>query len=469
MTELRLRQWTAIGIGLLALLAYWPAVDNPFIADDYALLLGAEKAAEHCTALFAMPLGWRRLVSNFFFTVCYARFGPMAFLFYCTNLWLHVVNALLVFRLVRAVSGHWPAAVAAGPVFVAYEGHQEPVFWIGASHELLLAAGALATLLCFLRYRRTGGRLWYALALGAFVFSVFTKESFIILPPLLVLADWCGAEKRPERWWLPHAPFWLATAAYVALMYAGPWPYPFGETQSGLTLHFFGVYLRSLNRLLLFVYGFFGLGWIVSRLKKESFAPVLRQRPFFFFLAWLLVTIVPYSFILYERQLSSRHTYIPSGAAAALVGLLFAFVWERARPRGGRLAWAAVLAVCLAANIALIWKKDAEYLDRAAPTEQLIATLNREVSQAAQRGPYWGLSTSWRVVIYGFPYPPVVARGAARFFTPFAPEDLRFSRDGVEGSGGLLLRWNEKTKTFDVKYGYVLRVDPSECCAVTIR
>src|SRR3972149_5017585 len=105
MTELRLRQWTAIGIGLLALLAYWPAVDNPFIADDYALLLGAEKAAEHCTALFAMPLGWRRLVSNFFFTVCYALFGPMAFLFYWTNLWLHVVNALLVFRLGRAGAG----------------------------------------------------------------------------------------------------------------------------------------------------------------------------------------------------------------------------------------------------------------------------------------------------------------------------------------------------------------------------
>jgi len=114
MTELRLRQWTAIGIGLLALLAYWPAVDNPFIADDYALLLGAEKAAEHCTALFAMPLGWRRLVSNFFFTVCYALFGPMAFLFYWTNLWLHIVNSLLVVHLVRAVAGNWRAAVAAG-------------------------------------------------------------------------------------------------------------------------------------------------------------------------------------------------------------------------------------------------------------------------------------------------------------------------------------------------------------------
>src|SRR3989304_589173 len=123
MTELRLRQWTAIGVGLLALLAYWPAVGNPFIADDYALLLGAEKAAEHCTALFAMPLGWRPLVSNFFFTACFALFGPTSFFFYQANLFLHVVNSLLVVHLVRGVTGSWRAAVGAGPVFAAYEPH----------------------------------------------------------------------------------------------------------------------------------------------------------------------------------------------------------------------------------------------------------------------------------------------------------------------------------------------------------
>lgn len=441
MTERRLRQLTAYGVFLLAVLAYWPAVDNPFIADDYALLLGAEKAAEHCTALFAMPLGWRRLVSNFFFTACYALFGPMAFLFYWTNLWLHVVNALLVFRLVRAVSGHWPAAVAAGLFFVVYERHQEPVFWIGTQHELLLAAGVLATLLCFLRYRRTGGRLWYALALGAFVFSVFTKESFIILPPLLVLADWSGVEKRPERWWLPHAPFWLATAAYGALMYAGPWPYSFGETQSGLTLHFFGVYLRSLNRLLLFVYLLLALAAFAGR---GALRAKLRERPVLFFAGWLLVTIVPYSFILYERQLSSRHTYIPSVATAALVGLLFAFVWERARSRGPRLAWAAVLAVCLAVNVGFIWRKDAQYVERAAPTEQLIAVLDANMP---------GVQRPWVVVVYDFPYAPVIGRGAVRFRAAMQPDELLFRRSErgkPAPPGSLVLRWNAQARAFDV-------------------
>src|SRR3989304_1765455 len=188
--------------------------------------------------------------------------------------------------------------------------------------------GVLATSPFFVRYRQSGRRGWGAAGLG---------------------------RGRAQ------APFWLATAAYIALMYVGPWPYPFGETQSGLTPHFFGVYLRSLNRLLLFVYGFFALGWIVSRLKQEPFAP-LRLRAFFFFPAWLLVTIAPYSFILYERQLSSRHTYIPSVATAALVGLLFAFVWERARSGSMRSAWGAGLAGCLGGNGAFIWKKDGQEL-----------------------------------------------------------------------------------------------------------
>src|SRR3990172_202527 len=128
MTELNLRKATAIAVGVLGLLAYWPAVDNPFIADDYALLLGAEKAAGHCTALFEMPLGWRRLVSNFFFTACFALFGPTSFLFYQANLFLHVVNSLLVVHLVRGVTGSWRAAVGGGPFFAVFERPQEPGF-----------------------------------------------------------------------------------------------------------------------------------------------------------------------------------------------------------------------------------------------------------------------------------------------------------------------------------------------------
>ena len=441
MTELRLRQLTAFGVFLLAVLAYWPALDNPFIADDYALLLGAEKAAEHCTALFAMPLGGRRLVSNFFFTVCFALFGADSSLFYWANLFLHVVNSLLVVHLVRAVVGNWRAAVGAGLFFVVYERHQEPVFWIGASHELLLALGVLATAYAFVRYRQSGRRGWYALALVAFVFSVFAKESFLVIPPLLVLADWCVGRGPWRGRWRAHAPFWLATAAYVALMYAGPWPYPFGETQSGLTPHFFGVYLRSLNRLLLFVYGFFALGWIVSRLKQEPFAP-LRLRAFFFFLAWLLVTIGPYSFILYEKQLSSRHTYIPSVATAALVGLLFAFVWERARSGSMRSAWAAVLAVCLAVNVAYIWKKDAQYLDRAAPTEHLIAALDANMA---------GAQRPWVVVVYDFPYPAIVGRGAVRFFTTVDPHAVVFrwkNRPKPTPPASLTLIWDPTSKMF---------------------
>lgn len=443
MTELRLRQLTAFGVLLLALAAYWPAVDNPFIADDYALLLGAEKASEHCAALLAMPLGWRRLVSNFFFTACFAVFGPTALLFYWANLWLHIVNSFLVVHLVRAVAGNWRAAVAAGLFFVAYERHQEPVFWIGASHELLLALGVLATTLAFLRYRQSGRRRWYALALVAFVFSVFAKESFLVIPPLLVLADWCVGRGSWRERWRAHAPFWLATAVYIGLMYAGPWPYPFGETQSGATLHFFGVYLRSLNRLLLFVYGFFALGWIVSRLKKESFAPVLRQKPFLFFLGWLLVTIVPYSFILYERQLSSRHTYIPSVATAALVGLLFAFVWERSSARRWRLAWAGVLALCLAVNVAYLWRKDSQYLERAAPTEQLIRVLDANMA---------GAGRPWVVVVYDFPYPPVVGRAAVRFHAVMQPDELLFRRSQrgkPAPPGSLRLRWNAQARALE--------------------
>lgn len=440
MSEKKLYALAALAVVLLGLLAYWPALDNPFIADDYALLLGAEKAVQHGTALFEMPLGWRRLISHFFFTICFVLFGANPAPFYGANLFLHVVNSLLVVRLVRAVGGDWRAAVAAGLFFVAYERHQEPVFWIGTSHELLLALGVLATVFAFVRYRQSGRRAWYVLALAMFLFSLFTKESFLMIPPLLVLADWGVGQGSWSRLWRDrraHAPFWLVTAVYVALMYAGPWPYPFGETQSGLTPHFFGVYLRSLNRLLLFVYLFLllGAGAGLGALRTK-----LKEKPTLFFVGWLLVTIVPYSLILYEKQLSSRHRYIPSVATAALVGLLFALFWEHARTGGWRFGGVPLLVFCLMGNVVFTWRKDAQYLDRAAPTEQLIAAL--DANRAGARRP-------WVVVVYDFPYAPVIGRGAVRFRAVAPPDELLFRRSGrgkPAPPGSLVLRWEPTGK-----------------------
>ncbi len=56
-----------IAIILLGLLAYLPALNNPFIADDYAFLHYVQPLENGWSHLADIPLGLRRLTSSLFF------------------------------------------------------------------------------------------------------------------------------------------------------------------------------------------------------------------------------------------------------------------------------------------------------------------------------------------------------------------------------------------------------------------
>ncbi|MFQ5724303.1 MAG: ArnT family glycosyltransferase, partial [Terriglobia bacterium] len=426
-------------------LAYLPALNNPFLADDYAFLSLSARLQADWSALGDFPLGGRRLLAHLFFFLCYSLFGLNPAPYYAANLLLHLANAGLVYLLARELTGERRVGLVAALFFVAYERHQEPLFWIATHHELLLSLGVLATAFFFVRFRRTGRWGYYGLALATFGVAGFSKESFVVLAPLLVLLDGALAGWRARRGWVVHVPFWLVSGAYLLLLRVGPWAREFYRVDYAITPHFFEVYLLSLHRLLLLVWPFLLLAGLAYRWApgRGRFREVLGERAGLVFLGWLLITMVPYSFVLYVDYLSSRHTYLPSVGTAGLVGLLFLRGWERAGRRSWRVAAGVVLGVCLAGNVVHLWRKDADYLARAAPTEELIAVLNREAAN---------LSGSRRVILYDFPYPQVIARGAAQFFTPVAPKRVLVRRTG-DGKrvprGSYRLRWNPRTKTLE--------------------
>lgn len=434
-----------IAIILLGLLAYLPALNNPFIADDYAFLHYVQPLENGWSHLADIPLGLRRLTSSLFFYLCFSLFGLQAAPYYGANLLLHLANTALVWLLVRELVGDRRIAFVAALLFVTYERHHEPMLWITAHHELLLCLGVLATVIFFLRFRRSGHRSYYWLALALFAFSAVSKESFVVLAPVLILLDLCALGSGAGRQWFVHIPFWVVSGAYLVGMVMVQHSNPFYATYYGITPHFFVVYLRSVNRLSLFVYVFLFLAWLAYRRaeRSERFPQVVREKPFQFLLAWLVVTPIPYCFLLYLDHIPSRQTYIPSVATAGLVAILSVRAWEQLANRRARLIGVTVLVLCLAGNIAYIWRKDAQFLERAAPTEQLIEVLNRHAPT---------LTPLTQVVLYDFPYNPIIAQAAAQFFTPVAPEQLTFRNSGegsLQPTESYVLRWKEGTMTID--------------------
>ena len=110
--------------------------------------------------------------------------------------------------------------------------------------------------------------------------------------------------------------------------------------------------------------------------------PTYSAKPAWLALAWMALGLLPYSFLTYSTQIPSRQTYLASAGLAFLAGLALARLsaWK---PSGPRLA-AAAAAVALLANVGYLWtRKRAQFLERAAPTEQLIALARRTT------GPIW--------------------------------------------------------------------------------
>jgi hypothetical protein len=117
---------------------------------------------------------------------------------------------------------------------------------------------------------------------------------------------------------------------------------------------------------------------------------------------WAGLSLVPYSFLTYATRIPSRQVYLASAGLALVVGLALTELYSRYWRRWPVLA-AAVFAVVLLQNVGYLWtKKRSQFLERAAPTEQLIALARR------MQGP---------IFVECFPRPPLVADWAVRLTT----------------------------------------------------
>jgi hypothetical protein len=441
---------------LLAFITYLPALGNFFIADDFVYLRQAKIASRHLSHLlhFEPGGGLFRITGHCYFLLGYKLFGLDPRGFYALGLVLHVVNSWLVCRLAARLTGRREAGIAAGLFFAVYERHHEAVMWISAVQELLMALGALVCLLAWLRFSPAHGRPlrragWYALALGAFVFALFSKESALVVVPLLIGLDLhlhIGAQQAAllRRRLLWYAPFLLAGVAHAAWVCAADSFVAHGFYAVGF--HFFTVYPRSLNILLLYVYPFM-LAALLLRLRPATCH--LSPATWFFF-AWLLITPVPYCFVTYLDRIPSRQTYLPSVATSALIGILGMYLWESVTAgRATKRQKTVLLALCLAMvalNVAFVWNKNAQFVKRAAPIKLLLDTL-REHRAAEQPG------AKIYVVTDSPPY-ELIARSAIGLWTPIDPSRLLFRKSSERldlQPADYLFHWDDKREKLIVR------------------
>ena len=196
------RSWP-LALLSLAVLVYWPGLAGPFVFDDYPnLVLPLQDAMPRWEDLRAFvlsgesgPLGRPLTLLSFAFN--FAASGLSPFAFKATNLALHLLNAGLVFALVRALSVHLPqlqvatrdlACVTVTALWVLHPVHLTSVLYVVQRMTSLSSAFVLLGVLFYLRARQSQletGRLagW---SLGAVVplcllAATLAKESGVLL------------------------------------------------------------------------------------------------------------------------------------------------------------------------------------------------------------------------------------------------------------------------------------------------
>jgi hypothetical protein len=207
------------------------------------------------------------------------------------------------------------------------------------------------------------------------------------------------------------------------------------------------VYFHSLARILSQLAPFVAT-WIVTiyfcgrREPSNRWEFGLKSHPFpwskaaTFFGAFVLLAIVPYSFLTYLNHIPSRHTYLPSIGLAGLIGIISAALYARMATDWTKRLWILSFCVLMIGNIGYIWlKKVPLYRERAAPTRELIEFLNaRSTPQLPMH-------------VCGFPLDPWVFSEMVKRFTRFDSSQV-IHTSNCGNDMGSVMRWDESTSHY---------------------
>lgn len=374
---------------VLAIVAYWPFLHLPFISDDYVQIqLGRDYGPSSAWgSLLKDPLYRCRATAILVTNWTEAFFGLSRTPYAVISLVLHLINVGLVLLLGAWRPVGYGTSTTAAILFAVYEAPQEAVVWYSALPELFVFTFSISSLLCFLQAQRNGRSTgWLAASLGFFVMALFSKESAVVTVPLAALSLWADGALRTR--WRMLIPF-----AALALLYTG-----FVFASASTHLHFNDAGTFSLNApfplvlvrsavRVLWIWGALAILAIVLEGSRVSRCQAGIA------VAWVGITLLPYSFLTYMPRVPSRHLYL----AAAGASILFAAALHATRRnRLGRALAVAALIGFVAQNIVYLHtRKLRQYEERAAITEELLR-------EAASASPPLYLSC--------FPYSPVVAQ-----------------------------------------------------------
>ncbi len=188
-------------IAALAAGVYANTLTNKFVYDDYLVIVDNPRFGNwrSLEALFtpgyfrmSAELTYRPVVTlSYFVDYAFWRMNPVGY--HLTNVVFHALNAVLLYLLLRLLLKRPGAALAAALLFALHPVASETVNAISYREDLFAATFSFCALLAYLRFSPagTGGFRAAVLFLVPVFLALFSKESALVIPLLLLLIEVC--------------------------------------------------------------------------------------------------------------------------------------------------------------------------------------------------------------------------------------------------------------------------------------
>jgi tetratricopeptide (TPR) repeat protein len=311
-------------------------------------------------------------------------FGSAAAGHHLTSLLLHVVNTILLYLWLSALTGLPGRSAFVALAFGIHPVHVESVAWVAERKDVLSTFFWMLTLLAYTFYARRPGIARYLAVTAFFVAGLLSKPMLVTVPVLLLMLDWWPLDRKRSRAVLiaeklPWMALALLSAAVTVLAQKQGGAFitlgqmPLGPRMANVVVSYVRYIGKTVWPVRLAAFYPFPLhgfpAWAVAGSAAALAAATwlaFRERKRRPWLAagwcWYLLTLVPVIGIVQvgQQSIADRYLYVP------MIGLLIAVSWQCGefceaspmRTRAAALAAAVALGICgvLSWRQSHVWK-----------------------------------------------------------------------------------------------------------------
>ncbi len=358
---LRRYAWLWPLLALLCAATYWRTLGLPLISDDYLQIeLGRQYGALSQWPDLAADVLYRCRATSIVLTHWTEHwFGVDPFWFNLSSLLLHFFNCSLVVALGLWRPIGFAISVPAACIFAFLQRPHEAVVWYAAQPELLVFTFTITALVAWMLHCNTGHWRWFAVSIASFILALASKESAVVFVPLAFLvAGW------DRKLWWRLAPVAALSLLYFLAIHANQKDHlHFNDGTFSLSAPFWAVELRTVARLL----GFWGTAALLVLAAWHRSWKLIGLC-----ILWMVITLLPYSFLTYQGLAPSRHAYMAAVGKAFLLAAAWLTLRDRFPQRQGIAL--AVAAICiLQQTVYVATYKHRQFLERSMATERLAA------------------------------------------------------------------------------------------------